>query len=159
MQGFTGLSLLALWANKVRSTVTEPPVIGFVVEVPFDFVVGTGSFSAGIYRFEALHSPTPGICVLAVRGEDGRVYKLAVSTSSQASLGHSRSKLVFQRQHGKHFLTEAWLEGRRLGLQLYRAIQDLDDEQENSSSEMILLVEPDKYGRTIYLIEDFGCTA
>jgi hypothetical protein len=159
MQAFTGLSLLALWANKVRSVVAEPPAIGFVVEVPFNFVVGTGSFLAGTYRFEALHSPTPGICVLAVRGEDGKVYKLAVSTSSQPTLGHARAKLVFQQQHGKHFLTEAWLEGRRLGLQLYRSIQDLDDDQENLSNEVILLVEPDKYGRTIYVIEDFGCTA
>ena len=159
MQAFTGLSLLALWANKVRSAVIEPPAIGFVVEVPFDFVVGTGVFLAGTYRFEALHSPTPGVCVLAVRGEDGRVYKLAVSTSSSASRGNRRSKLVFHQQDTRHFLTEAWLEGIRLGLQLYRSIQDLDYDQENSNNEVILLVEPDQYGRTVYLIEDFGCTA
>src|SRR6202050_3879527 len=95
MQAFTGLSLLALWANKVRSAVIEPPAIGFVVEVPFDFVVGTGVFLAGPYRFEALHSPTPGVCVLAVRGEDGRVYKLAGSACSSASRGNRSSKLVF----------------------------------------------------------------
>ena len=159
MQAFAGLSLLALWANKVRSAVIEPPAIGFVVEVPFDFIVGTGSFLAGTYRFEALHSPTPGVCVLAVRGADERVYKLAVSVSSPASRGHNRSKLVFHQQGTRHFLTEAWLEGRRLGLQLYRSIQDLDYDQENSNNEVILLVEPDQYGRTVYVIEDFGCTA
>jgi hypothetical protein len=97
--------------------------------------------------------------VLAVRGEDGRVYKLAVSASSSASRGHNRSKLVFHQQDSRHFLTEAWLEGRRLGLQLYRSIQDLDYDQENSNNEVILLVEPDQYGRTVYVIEDFGCTA
>ena len=159
MQAFTGLSLLALWANKAREAVTAPPVVGFDVEVPFAFVVGTGSFSPGAYRFEALHSPTPEICVLAVRGEDGRVYKLAVSAASSASRRTDRSKLVFHQQHGKHFLTEAWLEGRRLGLQLYRSIQDLDYDEENSNNEVILLVEPDKHGRTVYVIEDFGCTA
>lgn len=159
MQVFNGLSLLALWANKAREVVTEPRAIGFEVEVPFGFVVGTGTFSAGTYRFEALHSPTPGICVLAVRGDDGRVYKLAVSTSPSSGHGHNRSKLIFREQRGKHFLTDAWLEGTRLGLQLYRSIQDLDSDEENSNNEVILLVEPDKYGRTIYVIEDFGCTA
>jgi hypothetical protein len=159
MQGFTGFSLLALWANKARETATAPPAVGLVVEVPFAFVVGTGSFSAGTYRFEALHSPTPGICVLAVRGEDGRVYKLAVTANPSPSRGHNRSKLVFHQQDGKHFLTEAWLDGRRLGLQLYRSIQDLDYDQVNSHNEVILLVEPDQHGRTVYVIEDFGCTA
>jgi hypothetical protein len=159
MQGFTGLSLFALWANKAPASVTTPPAGGFVVDVPFGFVVGTGSFAAGTYRFEALHNPTPGICVLAVQGEDGRVYKLAVSVSAAASRGQKRSKLVFHQQHGKHFLTEAWLEGRQLGLQLYRSIQGLDYDEENSNNEVILLVEPDKYGRTVYVIEDFGCPA
>jgi hypothetical protein len=159
MQAFNGLSLFALWANNSRAVVPDPPAIGFQVEVPFAFVVGTGSFSAGTYRFEALHSPTPGICVLAVRGKDGRVYKLAVSASSPSGHGHNRSKLIFHEQRSKHFLTEAWLEGTRLGLQLYRSIQDLDWDEENSNNEVILLVEPDKYGRTIYVIEDFGCTA
>jgi hypothetical protein len=159
MQILTGLSLFALWASRAHEAVTEPPAIGFVVDVPFGFVVGTGSFSAGTYRFEALHSPTPGICVLAVRGDDGRVYKLAVNVAGPASHEHSRSKLIFHQQHGKHFLTEAWLEGRRLGLELYRSIQDLDWDEENSNNEVILLVEPDKYGRTVYVIEDFGCPA
>ncbi|HXN99447.1 MAG TPA: hypothetical protein VN881_10270 [Candidatus Acidoferrales bacterium] len=158
MQVFNGLSLLALWANKARAVVSEPPAIGFEVEVPFAFVVGTGTFSAGAYRFEALHSPTPGICVLAVRGGDGRVYKLAVTDNSPSAHGH-RSKLIFHEQRGKYFLTEAWLEGRRVGLQLYRSIQELDWDEENSNNEVILLVEPDKYGRTVYVIEDFGCTA
>jgi hypothetical protein len=159
MQSLTGLSLFALWANKARPTVTTPLAVGFVVDVPFNFVVGTGSFSAGSYRFEALHNPTPGICVLAVQGEDGRVYKLAVSVNSPTSRARNRSKLVFHQQHGNHFLTEAWLEGRQLGLQLYRSIQDLDYDEENSNNEVILLVEPDKYGRTVYVIEDFGCPA
>ena len=159
MQAFTGLSLMALWANGTRKANAVPPAIGLVVDVPFGFVVGTGSFSAGTYRFEALHSPTPGICVLAVRGEDGRVYKLAVSASGSASQGVARSKLVFHQQGGKHFLMEAWVQGRRLGLQLYRSIQDLGWDQGNSNKEVILLVEPDKFGRTVYVIEDYGCMA
>jgi len=159
VQVFNGLSLFALWANKARAVVAAPPAIGFAVDVPFGFVVGTGSFSTGTYRFEALHSPTPGICVLAVRGEQGRVYKLAVNVAAPASHGRNRSKLIFHQQHGKNFLTEAWLEGRRLGLELYRSIQDLDCNEESSNNEVILLVEPDKYGRTVYVIEDFGCTA
>ena len=55
MQIFNGLSLFALWASKARAVVAATPAIGFEVEVPFGFVVGTGSFSAGTYRFEALH--------------------------------------------------------------------------------------------------------
>jgi len=133
--------------------------MGIIIDVPFDLVVGTYSLAAGIYRFEALRSPTPGICVLAVRGEDGKVYKLAVSISSARGAGRSRSKLVFHRRDDRHFLRELWLGGRCLSLDFYRSLQEFDTEQENPETEVILLGEPDRDGHVVYVIEDSGCTA
>ncbi len=159
MQGLAGFKLLAPWADKARRTTNAAAGVGFAIDVPFEFVIGTYSLSAGNYRFEALRSPTPGVCVLAVRGDDGRVHKLAVSTSSVRSHESSRSKLIFHRRETRHFLTEAWIEGRCLNLELYRSLQDFDSVQESSETEVILLVEPDHFGRAVYVIEDFGCTA
>jgi hypothetical protein len=133
--------------------------MGIVIEVPFDLVVGTYSLAAGTYRFEALRSPTPGVCVLAVRGTDGRVCKLAVSISSSGSAARSRSKLIFQQRDERHFLKELWLGGRCLSLDLYRSLQDFDAEQQNPETEVILLVEPDREGHAVYVIEDSNCTA
>lgn len=116
MQGLAGFKLLAPWADKARRTTNAAAGVGFAIDVPFEFVIGTYSLSAGNYRFEALRSPTPGVCVLAVRGDDGRVHKLAVSTSSVRSHESSRSKLIFHRRETRHFLTEAWIEGRCLNL-------------------------------------------
>jgi hypothetical protein len=159
MQGLAGFNILTPWAAKARRAPNAAAGVGFVIDVPFDFVVGTYSLPAGIYRFEALRSPTPGICVLAVRGEDGRVHKLAVSASSIRSHERSRSKLIFHRRDDRRFLTEAWIEGRCFSLQLYRSLQDFDSDSENPETEAILLVEPDHFGRAVYVIEDSGCTA
>lgn len=159
MQGFAGLNLLAPWASKSRSTANPATTMGFVINVPFEFVVGTYSFRAGNYLFEALRSSTPGVCVLAVRGEDGRVHKLAVSGTSAHGQGRSRSKLIFQRRNERHFMSELWLAGRCLSLQFYRSLQDLDTDEQNAETEVILLVEPDQQGHTVYVIEDFSCTA
>ncbi len=159
MQAFAGLNLMAPWASKSGSTTNATAAMGIVIDVPFDLVVGTYSLAAGTYRFEALRSPTPGICVLAVRGEDGKVYKLAVSISSSRGAERSRSKLVFHRRDERHFLRELWLGGRCLSLDFYRSLQDFDTEKENRETEVILLVEPDREGYAVYVIEDSGCTA
>jgi hypothetical protein len=159
MQAFAGLNLMAPWASKSGSTTNATAAVGIVIDVPFNLVVGTYNLAAGTYRFEALRSPTPGICVLAVRGEDGKVYKLAVSISSNRGAGRSRSKLVFQRRDERHFLRELWLGGRCLSLDFYRSLQDFDTEQQNPETEVILLVEPDREGHAVYVIEDSGCTA
>jgi hypothetical protein len=133
--------------------------MGIVIEVPFDLVVGTYSLAAGTYRFEALRSPTPGVCVLAVRGGDGKVYKLAVGISSSRGAERSRSKLIFHRRNERHFLRELWLGGRCLSLDFYRSLQDFDMEQQNPETEVILLVENEREGHSVYVIEDSGCTA
>jgi hypothetical protein len=159
MQGLAGLNLMAPWASKSGSTTNATAAMGIVIDVPFDLVVGTYSLAAGTYRFEALRSPTPGICVLAVRGDNGKVYKLAVSISSWRGVGRSRSKLVFHRRDERHFLRELWLGGRCLSLDFYRSLQDFDAEQESTETEVILLAEPDGEGNAVYVIEDSGCTA
>ena len=159
MQGLAGLNLMAPWASKSGSTTNATAAMGIVIDVPFDLVVGTYSLAAGAYRFEALRSPTPGICVLAVRGDHGKVYKLAVSISSWRGGGRSRSKLVFHRRDERHFLRELWLGGRCLSLDFYRSLQDFDAEQESTETEVILLAEPDGEGNAVYVIEDSNCTA
>lgn len=157
MQAFTGIGLFVLWAAKtVRSAVID---LGVVVEVPFQFVVGTHTFPSGTYRFEALRSPTPGVCVLAVRGEDGRVHKLAVSNLLEGPKGNTRSKLVLHRRGEQHFLSEVWLEGRRLGLQLYRSLYDSDVSEDEPETELVLLSKPDSHGRNVYVVQDLSCGA
>ncbi len=159
MQAFVGLNLMAPWASKSRSSANATAAMGVVIHVPFDLVVGTYSLAAGTYRFEVLRSPTPGICVLEVRGEDGKVYKLAVSISSSRGAERSRSKLIFHRRNERHFLRELWLGGRCLSLDFYRSLQDFDTEHEKPESEVILLVERDHQGHALYVIEDSSCTA
>jgi hypothetical protein len=159
MQAFGGLNLMAPWASKSGSATNATGAMGIVIEVPFDLVVGTYSLAAGAYRFEALRSATPGVCVLAVRGKDGAVYKLAVSISSSRGAARSRSKLVFHLRNERHFLRELWLGGRCLSLDFYRSLQDFETEQQNSETEVILLAENHHQGNAVYVIEDSSCSA
>jgi hypothetical protein len=159
MQVLAGLGALVPWAFRARSIATAGLAVGIAIDVPFEFVMGTFSLSAGTYRFEALSSPTPGVCVLVARAETGEAYKLAVSTPSIRSHGGSRFKLVFHRRNERHFLQEVWLGGRCMSLELYRSLEDFDTDDNGPETEVILLLEPDDNGYSVYVIEDFSCTA
>jgi hypothetical protein len=159
MQVLASIGALVPWAFRARSIAIAGLAVGIAIDVPFGFVMGTFSLSAGTYRFEALSSPTPGICVLAARGENGQVYKLAVSTPSIRSHGRSRFKLIFHRRNGRHFLHEVWLGGRCLSLELHRSLENFDTDDDLAETEVILLLEPDDNGHSVYVIEDFSCTA
>ncbi len=74
-------------------------------------------------------------------------------------MGRSRFKLIFHRRNERHFLHEFGLAGRCLSLELYRSLEDFDTDDDRAETEVILLVDPDDNGYSVYVIEDYGCTA
>jgi hypothetical protein len=156
MRALAGFSLPDLWESKAPAQTNDARAAEFVIKVPFKFVVGTCTLPPAIYRFEALPALTSRVWLLAVRGQNGQAIKLPVDGSQIAGRRHFRWKLIFDRREHLHFLTEVWLAEGRLSLHLYRSLQDSDPDEKHGRTEVILLVEADSHGNSIYVTEDFG---
>jgi hypothetical protein len=156
MRAFAGFSLPNLWESKAPAQTNDARATEFVIEVPFKFVVGTYTLPPATYRFEVLPALTSRVCLLAVRGQNGQAIKLPVDGSQLAGHRHFRWKLIFDRREHLHFLTEVWLAEGRLSLHLYRSLQDSDPDEKRARTEVILLVEADSHGNSVYVTEDFG---
>jgi len=156
MRALAGFSLPGLWASKVPAQTNDGPATEFVIKVPFKFVVGTHTLPPAAYRFEALLALTSRVWLLAVRGQDGQAIELPVNVSQLAGRGHFRWKLIFDRREHLHFLTEVWFAEGRFSLHLYRSLQDSDPDEKHARTEVILLVEADSHGNSVYVTEDFG---
>ena len=94
----------------------------FKANVPFEFVVGNQTLSAGTYLIESLPArpsarETTGVVVLQTG--DHRVYKTIVTSLSPH---HHRpidgSKLFFTRFQEKHYLNQVWVAGESFVHQL-----------------------------------------
>jgi hypothetical protein len=156
MRALAGFSLPGLWASKVPAQTNDAPATEFVIKVPFKFVVGTHTLPPATYRFEALPALRSRVWLLAVHGQNGQAIRLPVNVSQLAGRGHFRWKLIFDRREHLHFLTEVWLAEGRLSLHLYRSLQDLDPDEKHARTEVILLVERDHHGNSVFVTEDFG---
>jgi hypothetical protein len=156
MRALAGFSLPGLWASKVPAQTNDAPATEFVIKVPFKFVVGTHTLPPATYRFEALPALTSRVWLLAVRGQNSQAIKLSVNVSQLAGRGHFRWKLIFDRRGHPHFLTEIWLAEGRFTVQPYRSLRDSNPDEEHARTEVILLMEADYHGNSVYVTEDFG---
>jgi hypothetical protein len=156
MRALARFSLPDLWASKAPAQTNDARAAEFVIKVPFEFVVGTYTLPPATYRFEALPALTSRAWLLVVRGQNGQAIELPVNVSQLAGRGHFRWKLIFDRRERLHFLTEVWLAEGRFSLHLYRSLQDSDRDEKHARTEVILLVEDDCHGNSVYVTEDFG---
>jgi len=94
----TGLGSLCLMA--------EGPI---QVTIPFDFIVGSKSFTAGDYNVR----PDLTSTVLAIQSVDGQSAAMALTQSLHAINKPGRTRLVFNRYGDQYFLSQVWMHGSR----------------------------------------------
>lgn len=89
-----------------------------IVDVPFDFEVGSTQLHAGEYTVDLAASPG----VMMLRSSDGRSNAMILATpaeSREASPEASpEAKLVFHRYGGEYFLWQVWDFGATVGRQV-----------------------------------------
>jgi hypothetical protein len=88
--------------------------------VPFDFNVGGQTLPAGDYVIERVSRQTSQEAVL-IRSADGHARVLVRMSPTQAATAPEQSKLIFSSYGERHFLSQVFVEGDRLGLELPRS--------------------------------------
>ena len=74
------------------------------VTVPFNFTAGGMSLPAG--QYEVVHVMNPGWIML--KTSDGNAMALVHVTISDMTNESTANKLVFNRYHGKYYLSQVW---------------------------------------------------
>ena len=110
-------------------TVSSVSVLGqsdrqTVVNIPFDFVVGDKTLSAGEYTIQRNWSTSNTAWIIRRKDRRGDA-KVVLTVATQSADVPQRSKLVFHRYEDLYFLTAFWTAGDNTG----REIQSSDRER------------------------------
>ncbi len=85
-------------------------------DVPFAFIVGEKTFSAGKHTLKRADDTNPG--VLEIRTDKGRGTIFFEAETAQANEYPRQTKLVFEKIGDQYFLSEIWASDTNLGYRL-----------------------------------------
>jgi hypothetical protein len=85
-----------------------------IVDVPFDFEVGSTQLHAGEYTVDLAASPG----VMMLRSSDGQSNAMILATPAESREASPEAKLVFHRYGGEYFLWQVWDFGATVGRQI-----------------------------------------
>jgi hypothetical protein len=105
------------------------------VNVPFDFIVGGETLSAGEYTIESLNIDGR---VLSIRDFDGQAVSMVISNRCQSLTVSEQTKLVFHRYGNDYFLAQIWVAGNSSGHELPYSIVELELSKDFTARELIL---------------------
>ena len=108
------IGTLAVWLGATLGPICLTAQNTMTVKIPFDFTVGSTSFTAGAYtvRPQLTHS------VLSLQSGDDRSAIMALTLDVQPTKRVSQGTLVFNRYGHRYFLSQAWTPGH-IGRQLH----------------------------------------
>lgn len=105
-----------------------------MANVPFSFRAADRLLPAGEYRVKAM-SPSG---VVALLGAKNQMVGTHGTLSSRPS---SSSKLIFNKVGGSYFLSQIWLQGQQLGLELPRSRMEKEMAKAGSSETLSVVAE------------------
>jgi hypothetical protein len=104
------LTLLLVTGSAIAQTVH---VRG---NIPFNFAVGSKTFSAGTYDIGSIDSGTGKILVLQAR--DSNTSMMLNSNAAENLEPADKTKLIFNQYGNRYFLSQIWVAGETRGHQL-----------------------------------------
>jgi hypothetical protein len=99
---------------------------GLTAQVPFEFVIGDQTLSAGEYQVRALTDSGEPI---VIRDKSG-ARTVRLTHSAERSDKQLRAKLVFHRYGSTYFLSQIWMAGEQTGRELPKTQQERAIERE-----------------------------
>ena len=123
---------LAMLATMAASAQT----INVKAIVPFSFIVGRSTLSAGEYSLKTMSNGQ----VLALSNLDAKITELVLSNSCE-SLTASKTKLVFHRYGDRYFLSQIWTEGNNRGHELPISRREEETARNSSMKQVVLVAE------------------
>jgi hypothetical protein len=123
---------LAMLATMAASAQT----INVKATVPFSFIVGRSTLSAGEYSLKTMSNGQ----VLALSNRDAKITELVLSNSCE-SLTASKTKLVFHRYGDRYFLSQIWTEGNNRGHEIPISQREKETARNSSMQQVVLVAE------------------
>ena len=106
-----------------------------VVDIPFDFSVGSTLLRAGNYKVEELQSG-----ILVFNGNDGQDHQFVLTVGEEASNQDNQPKLIFTRYGDGTFLNKVFLSGSDDYRQLLPSSREKKLIQKRTSGEELSLL-------------------
>ncbi|HKO96849.1 MAG TPA: hypothetical protein VJU86_07655 [Pyrinomonadaceae bacterium] len=100
-----------------------------VTDVPFDFIIGDKTLSAGEYSVKSLSAPENALLIQDADGKSAGV-RLAFPITPRNNRG---ARLVFHQYGKKYFLAEVWTGAGEVGRHLTKSRQERAIERELST--------------------------
>jgi hypothetical protein len=123
---------LATLATMAASAQT----INVKATVPFSFIVGRSTLSAGEYSLKTMSNGQ----VLALSNLDAKMTELVLLNSCE-SLTASKTKLVFHRYGDRYFLSQIWTEGNNRGHEIPISQREEETARNSSMQQLVLVAE------------------
>ena len=122
------ISALVLFVTLVASSAAAGTSRSLVVQIPFDFHIGSKTLPAGKYVVE--RSTQASAEGLSLRGIDTNAGAFVLTSTVQSRLRQSDSRLVFNRYQDKYFLAQYWTSGEASGRELIKSDKERAAERE-----------------------------
>jgi hypothetical protein len=131
LKGFAMLMLLVgmAFATAVVSANAQSTQ-KVVADIPFEFVAGNQTMSAGKYAFARETAPENA---LVVRNNDLKISALLMTSGIEPKSGKTNARLIFHRYGERYFLVEVWSGANEIGRQLTKSRQERAIESELAS--------------------------
>ena len=101
--------------------------------ITHDFIVGTTTLPAGKYEIKSLYETDPNS--FEIRSANGHAVAVFETHSAQANRTPRKTELVFNKLGDSYFLSQIWLEGNDVGIELEKTKEEKKLEEGGIASE------------------------
>ena len=123
-------------AVLLLATAAQAQTTNVQAKIPFDFVVGNHSYSAGEYTLKSL-GLNGGAIRIDNADESEKGITMANSCSKLEPAGGTT--LVFERLGDSYFLHQIWIEGNRTGREFPMSKAQVQIAKNNSTPELVMV--------------------
>ena len=129
-------SILLALTVLLLATAAQAQTTNVKASIPFDFVVGDHTYSAGEYTVESLSQNSAAI---RIDNADESEKGMTLSNACQKGQPADGTTLVFQRLGDNYFLYQVWTEGNTTGRELRMSKAQVQLAKNNSKPELVIV--------------------
>jgi hypothetical protein len=129
-------SILLALTVLLLATAAQAQTTDVKASIPFDFVVGNHSYSAGEYTVKSMVIDSAAI---RIDNADESEKGITLSSACEKLRPATQTTLVFQRLGNNYFLYQIWTEGNSLGREFPMSKTEVQLAKNNSKPELVIV--------------------
>jgi hypothetical protein len=129
-------SILLALTVLLLATAAQAQTTNVKARIPFDFVVGDHTYSAGEYTVKSL---SPSSAAIRIDKADESEMRVTLSNACSKAQPADGTTLVFQRSGDNYFLYQVWTEGNSLGREFRMSKTQVQLAKNDSDPELVIV--------------------